>query len=215
MTMHPHVPHELKDFSKHLVATFLGLLMALGLEQWREHRHETKLAQEALTTVEFELKEDLAQVQRELARSETSIQGIDTLVAYLDGVLAAKRQGRPLPEPPKLETLGMSLTFSVDAWETFKGLGALRHLAPDRARRLSRCYLTLGALRQRHDSHPILRHVPARLFLYAEHLDEVPQLDAARLVEMKEGAQLLRTFFTWCKEGLVFAQKHCEDGLKP
>jgi len=53
--LHPHIPHDLKEFSKHLFATFLGLLMALGLEQWREHRVEVKVTQEALAAVKNEL----------------------------------------------------------------------------------------------------------------------------------------------------------------
>ena len=83
--LHPHVPEELKHFGKHLFATFLGLLMALGLEQWREHRHDAQIAREALEAVQVELQEDVAGMEANLKRCDTSLESLARLDQALDG----------------------------------------------------------------------------------------------------------------------------------
>lgn len=63
MVLHAHVPEDMKHFGKHLLATFLGLLMALGLESWREHHLEDKAARQALGTVVRELETNRKELQ--------------------------------------------------------------------------------------------------------------------------------------------------------
>jgi hypothetical protein len=213
--LHPHVPEELKHFGKHLFATFLGLLMALGLEQWREHHHEAKQASLALATVEAELRSDLARVDQESRRCEQSLRNAEALDTYLAALIAAKREGKALlalEEPP---TMGIALNFSTDAWETFKGLGALRHVAPDRAQRLSKAYLRLGVMQQHLESHPVLRQIPASLFLLMEQPERFRNLDLARLEQAREGVQLMALVFRWTRHEIDFIREGCEAALKP
>ena len=213
--LHPHIPEDLKHFGKHLFATFLGLLMALGLEQWREHHHEVKLAKQALATVEAELREDVVRLQRQKSRCEESLRSTQALNDYLEQLIAAKREGRPLPSLPKLGDMGMALNFSTDAWETFKGLGALRQIAPDRARRLSRAYLGLAWIGQHFESHPILRQIRATFFLQMEQPEKFRNLDVAQLERAREGAQLTGAVFRWAHNEMAVIQDGCEAALKP
>ncbi len=213
--LHPHVPEGLKHFGKHLFATFLGLLMALGLEQWREHHVEARRAEESLACVEAELRADLARVEQQLTRCEMSIRTADALDAYFDRALEARRRGRPLPALPKLEDLGVAPTFATDAWETLKGLGALRHIAPDRIRRLSRAYVLFSTLRQNFDTNPVLRQIPATLFLLLEKPECIRELDTVRLAQTQEGIRLLRYLFRWTEREMQFLREACREALKP
>jgi hypothetical protein len=213
--LHPHVPEELKHFGKHLFATFLGLLMALGLEQWREHRHETKLAHQALTAVEAELREGMSLAEIQSTRCEQSLRTVAELDAYLAELIAAKRQGKPLPQPREVGNLGIAMNFPTDAWETFKGFGALRQVTPDRARRLSRAYSTLTAIQQHFLSHPIARQVPASLIIDLEHPERLQNQDMARLEQDREGLQLMGALFRWSQHELVFVRRGCEAALRP
>lgn len=213
--LHPHIPEDIKHFGKHLFATFLGLLMALGLEQWREHHHEATLAHQALATVEAELKEDLNRVDREFARCAESLHSTEVLDAYLVELMAAKRAGRPAPYLREQPNMGIALKFPMDAWETFKALGALRHVAPDRGLRLSRAYLRLGSMQQHFESHPVLRQIPASLFLQLEQPERLRSLDLSHLEQAREGVQLMGVIFRWAQHEIAFTREGCESALQP
>ena len=53
--LHPHVPEDLKHFGKHLFATFLGLLMALGLESWHQSHLHAEAARHSRAFIAREL----------------------------------------------------------------------------------------------------------------------------------------------------------------
>lgn len=138
---HPHVPHELKDFSKHLFATFLGLLMALGLEQWREHRHEAKVAKQALQAVKTEMAAIRTTLLENLRDAETHVKLYEERTALLEEVIQSKMEKRALRLPPSTPGLsGTELNFYWHAWDSAKSLGLLRHLRPDQVQRLSAFY---------------------------------------------------------------------------
>ena len=111
--------------------------------------------------------------------------------------------------------MGMALNFSTDAWETFKALGALRQIPPDRARRLSRAYLGLAWVGQHFESHPILRQIPATIFLQMEQPETFKDLDVTQLARAREGAQLTGAVFRWAQHEMAFIQEGCEAALKP
>jgi hypothetical protein len=138
--LHPHVPEELKHFGKHLFATFLGLLMALGLEQWREHRHEVRLSEESLRRIEAELRRNRADTAQRLAQVESEFPANEAYYRDLERVVAERRAGRkgPLPVRPKLHNPDFSFTWS--AWESARSTGGLRHIDPARLQRISEAY---------------------------------------------------------------------------
>ena len=58
---------DIKLFLKHLLATFLGLLMALGMEQWHEHYRETKWARAFLQQILVDLRQNRIDLKDTLA----------------------------------------------------------------------------------------------------------------------------------------------------
>lgn len=141
--LHPHVPEELKSFSKHLLATFLGLLMALGLEGWRERQHAIHVSEESLGRIEAELAEDREDTARRLSEIEAEQPLMEAYCRSLEQAVAARRQGRktPFPLPPKVRNPDFDFTWS--AWETARSTGSLRYIDTGRLMRLSAVYTSL------------------------------------------------------------------------
>ena len=62
--LHPHIPEELTHFGKHLFATFLGLLMAVGLESCHQEHTRAKIAKIQLEDVEQEIRSNLLEAKK-------------------------------------------------------------------------------------------------------------------------------------------------------
>ena len=141
--LHPHIPEDLKHFGKHLFATFLGLLMALGLEQWREHHHEVKLAEQALAAVEAELAQNGKDLEERLNLIQSEEKPLDEYVQAFSKAVRSRGKGdrAELPKRPSLKT--PDLFFTCSAWETAKALGLPRHLPPGRIQRISEVYTSM------------------------------------------------------------------------
>ena len=141
--LHPHIPEDLKHFGKHLFATFLGLLMALGLEQWRGHHHESRIAPQALAQVEAELEQNRRELERRVKTNESEMA---PMKAYVDGfakAVRARRNGHRMGLPVRPELQMPDFFFTSSAWEAAKSLGLLRHLSPDRTQRMSAAYTAM------------------------------------------------------------------------
>lgn len=82
-----HLPAFLVQVS----ATAVGLLLALGLDQWRDQRHRTAQAAAHLAAVRVELRGNLSELDQEIA-------GMDALDAQLGRVSAALRSGAAPPD---------------------------------------------------------------------------------------------------------------------
>ncbi len=80
-----HARHHLPGFIVQVLATTVGLLLALGLDQWRDHRRQSALSRIQLTAIEEELKTNLAEVDLE----SKSIDGLDRQLATLIAQLRA------------------------------------------------------------------------------------------------------------------------------
>lgn len=141
--LHPHVPEELKSFSKHLLATFLGLLMALGLESWREQQHARHLSEESLQRIQAELARDREDTARRLSGIEAEQPRVEAYCRALEQAVAARRRGReaPFPVPPQVRNPDFDFTWS--AWETARSTGNLRYIDSDHLMRLSEVYTSL------------------------------------------------------------------------
>ncbi|GLH71906.1 hypothetical protein GETHLI_04080 [Geothrix limicola] len=138
--LHPHVPEDLKHFGKHLFATFLGLIMALGLEQWREHRQELRLSEESLHRIEAELRRNRDDTAQRLVRLETEIPVTKAYYEDLERAVAERRAGRKAPLPVRLKTQNPDFGFTWSAWEGARATGGLRHIDPTRLQRMSEVY---------------------------------------------------------------------------
>ncbi len=141
--LHPHVPEELRHFGKHLFATFLGLLMALGLEQWREHRLEARLSRESLHRIEAELRRNREGTAQRLAQVAAERPAMEAYSQELERAVAARRLGRKgaMPQRPSLHNPDFSFTWS--AWETARSTGSLRRVDSGRLQRLAEVYSDL------------------------------------------------------------------------
>ena len=84
--LHAHVPEGMKSFGKHLFATFLGLLMALGLESCHQQHVQSARAHSAMAAVRSELESNRkdvaiakAAVKRNFARMANILKAAEAL----------------------------------------------------------------------------------------------------------------------------------------
>ena len=211
--LHAHVPESLQHFGKHLFATFLGLLMALGLEQWAVHHHEARIAREALSRVEAELEKDLETLTRQDQRAKASMKTLDAVDAFLVVQMEAKRAGRPVEERLPEGELGVGIGFTTDAWESLKLTGAFRNLSLDQAERLSTAYSFLHdfvinakvyAGQERLNLGMVLLTAPQRRFKDFEIRD---------FQELRQSLWLLRDYFRWVDQELGWMKPSIEKAL--
>ncbi|BDU73748.1 hypothetical protein [Mesoterricola silvestris] len=214
--LHPHVPDTLKHFGKHLLATFLGLLMALGLEQWREHRHDAKVASEALRAVDAEMAENLDRARTQIARCEASLKSLSEVEARLAAMAEARKKGTLPDESPLAVNTGVALDFVPDAWDAFKAQGLLRFLPQERTRRLSRFHRMARALPEM----ARLNFSGGDAFMVlASRLTESPaawaKLPAPEFDRFRDGVRLTRLYFTWSQSQLTNLESAGLEALKP
>lgn len=213
--LHPHVPEELKHFGKHLLATFLGLLLALGLEQWREHRHELKVTAQALARVDEELLGNTVKLDRERGRAEAGLKLLASLDAFLVAQMEAKRAGRPVAEAPPEGNMGLGLLFTHDAWESLKVVGAFRHLSPDRGARVSRAYGYLQMVNDHATRYPGLERCARDLSTLFSPKRSFREWEVQRFQEMRESVWQLEGFYQWAYNEMGFLRKAFEEARRP
>lgn len=146
LTLHPHASENIRHFGKHLLATFLGLLMALALEQWREHRQEARTAEESLRRIEEELRWDRNETARRLADIEAERPLMEAYCNELERTLGARGEKHPVSLPPRPEVNNPDFSFTWSAWESARSTGILRQIDPARLQRLSEVYSDMQRL---------------------------------------------------------------------
>lgn len=138
MSLHPHVPEELKSFGKHLFATFLGLLMALGLEAWREHSVEKHRAESHLHSIYEELELNRKECASIAGNQEANLAKCDRITTYLEQLVVDRRAGRePQPLPKDISEIGTDFSFRTAAWDSAKATGIFRLLPQAKLAELS------------------------------------------------------------------------------
>jgi hypothetical protein len=137
-----HVPEgpirSVRDFLVHIGIVTLGILIALGLEQFIEARHRAKIAAEAATGIRHELADDMAQVQEVL----TAIPGLRTQTQAEIARLSAPPARGSVQAPIKYPGVTLDLVSSA-SWDTAIATRALNDLPYDTAKRFTAAY---GAL---------------------------------------------------------------------
>ncbi|BDU78462.1 hypothetical protein [Mesoterricola sediminis] len=137
--LHPHVPDSVRGFTKHLFATFLGLLMALGLESCAEHGRERRMTRAFLERVHAELVRNL-ETDREMAVSMQACQTADEeALRQVQAALDARKRGLP---PPRItaKSRRRDVIFSTSAWSAAKASGMLRNVPPALLQELASVY---------------------------------------------------------------------------
>jgi hypothetical protein len=68
-----------KDFAKHYLMIVLSILTALGLEAWIEHTHHTHAAATASAQIEAEIRQNLADIDTDIAHDNARMQSLEKL----------------------------------------------------------------------------------------------------------------------------------------
>jgi hypothetical protein len=138
--------HTWKDFSIHIVAIVIGLLIAVGLEQTVEffhHRHQRLQLEEQM----HELFEDNAQV---IASDIERLTALHAYLADLATAVSARRHGQPAsagpaPDDPRS---GILMQFpSLAPYEAAKENGTVALLSTNRIRLYNRVALQRDLMR--------------------------------------------------------------------
>lgn len=207
--LHVHPPEGIRHFAKHLFATFLGLLMALGLEQWREHRQEARLLREALEAVQEELAHNSESLEKSIQRCEESRNALRTLAPRMDELAQARKRGGTLPSLPDCN-IGTNWTLSSDAWSALKAMGLLRALPAPKVQALSRAYGSGESMDQMIRLQPCIQQMPSFVFRILQDPGSARDLDAGRLETAREFLKDLDAFFLFAERSMAFTRARIE-----
>jgi hypothetical protein len=185
----PDLTKTMKRFSLDLFATFLGLLMALGLEQWREGRRDQRIAQEFLSRVQVEIQQNRKEAAGKLDNFQKSLENDERLVKDLEVLLDARDHHRPEPVVVIPGELRGDYFFQTAAWEAAKASGMLRYLGADRIHDISGAYTDFQVL-MAFQGQAFGTQELSVLLTYGS--DDPARLETATLRRLLESARYLR-----------------------
>ena len=171
----------------------LGVVLALGANDWREQRSNVRHAATALESIRDELETNRQAVDNALAyHAHLS----DTLRIYLRP--ASQRDGAtPAPQPNmgifRKGFISPAITFST-AWQAAHATGAISYMAYDDVLLLSRIY---ESQRQYYDQHKLVgQNIYTTLFNegYAGMLRNIENLQFIIVTFMYQECQLLEHY---------------------
>ncbi len=133
MEVHPpHAPvHSWKDFLVHMSMILLGIVIALGFEQVREHMRERELAEKARENFHREIETERPDLVRHVERM-AQLRG--EIQQFLDANSASRGQQRPL----HLQTYWQFLR--TNSWQTANATQAFSYMGYDEVQRYSVMY---------------------------------------------------------------------------
>lgn len=141
----PHAAHGWRDFLVHIATIVIGLLIALGLEQFAEgihHRSEAREAGEAIAQERVENQHEFA-TTTELFRRETK--RFQTNLAVLQ-FLQQHPGAAPDSWPGAMNWHTNNTSFSSAAWEAAQHTGVTGRMSPAELRQLEQLYHQLGVV---------------------------------------------------------------------
>ena len=135
--VHPpdHAPHGVRDFLLHIFTITVGLLIALGLENFVEWRHHVHLKHQAEETMRQELRanqKDLNDVVAAIPREQANLKRIEAF-------LQARMEGKTFTVH-SMQTGMTQVTPQNAAWNTASATGALSYMDYDEVQRFSSAY---------------------------------------------------------------------------
>ncbi len=143
MDIHPHAGpiRSIREYLVHLSMVVLGILIALGLEQWREASHSHAIAQRALDDMLTEMRDNRAQVATALAELVQLLPYVQGLLDLQRQAIEARRTHAKPPAEPQLSSHGVDWpTFSTAAWDNALAMQALGRIDFETERKLARVY---------------------------------------------------------------------------
>lgn len=178
-----------RDFVARYLLLVFGILTALAIDQWKDHRLQVRHATEARVAIEAELRANLKEVVEARASDVEARERLDSVFRWLIERVRARRIGDPAfmaelqLRLPELGQLRFSTpTLRHDAWDAAVATGRLVALPPDEFRRLSYTYAV------QHDVSDMLSH---RLALIGTSVE-----DSLLLYGMLNGDVDVRTVFS-------------------
>jgi hypothetical protein len=114
--LHVHGHEPAKHFLKSLFATFLGLLMALGMESCHQERHRNHVAREALESVLQEVKGNRAALTNLAAKNRDLPENMGRFIHMLESLQDARQQHHSWV--PKNESIDLTITFDSGRFRT-------------------------------------------------------------------------------------------------
>ena len=114
--LHPHVPDSLKHFGKHMLATFLGLLVALGMESWHQEHQRKAVAREALASVLAEVRSNQEYLKGLAASQRDAPARLQKFIDLLESLQDARASHRSWKLPAI--TLNLHLSHNSGAFRT-------------------------------------------------------------------------------------------------
>ncbi len=137
--LHPHIPEDIKHFGKHLFATFLGLLMALGLESWHQRHLHAGAAQHSRAFIARELEANRRELDRELASIQKCLPALDKMRKALEARLGERRG--PTEDFLSMEDLRVSIaTLRCASWEATVATQSIAHMESWRVERIANSF---------------------------------------------------------------------------
>jgi uncharacterized coiled-coil protein SlyX len=191
MDIHPHSGRiaSIRDYLVHLSMVVFGILIALGLEQWRTAREDHAIASRALDDMRVEIAEnrrDVVKAADELKQIEPRI---DRLLELQRQAIEAQLKHTAPPADPPLESNAVQFpVFSAAAWDSALAMQALGKIDPELARRVARIYSEQREVKE----------VQRSFISVATHLDTMGARSLNDSPErMRERLGALREFKSW------------------
>jgi hypothetical protein len=169
--------------------------MALGLQQWREHRNDRLAAQEALEAVYEEMGRNADRMEKGVQRCEASQESLKGMVAHVDALLQARRKGAAPPPTPDLPPTGTGWLVTSDAWTALKSMGLLRNLTPATVRTLSSAYGVGEFLDKGLRLHPAMAQPKAGVYKILMAPRSLAGMDSAKLESTRDELLEFKDFF--------------------
>lgn len=218
MSLHPHVPHELKDFSKHLFATFLGLLMALGLESWHQEHTRTKAAAESYRSLLEEIQANQKEADLLTKEYDKAIASNQATLSWLAQVVRARRHNPNAPLPPDMK-MGIwkpDAAYRTSAWSVAVAAQHVGRFPQGKMRPLTEYYEAIRTLQTFQDQTDFLPGL-AQLFTVETTADQEALMKDMTLPELEQALASMRVLHmrvVMLKRLTGFLQKHGVDVLK-
>jgi type II secretory pathway pseudopilin PulG len=124
--------HTFKDYCIHLSMVVLGILIALGLEGWRENRVEHTLVRHSIAAMRAEVEANRKRVEQAIKYHSESRQVLLDLQQQIEAALQSnprKNASGTATEETKERTLHVEIpTFNSGAWQAAVATQALAHM---------------------------------------------------------------------------------------
>lgn len=135
--------HHFMAFFVQVCATALGLLIALGIDQWKTGREHRRLVAQTCQAIRQELTENQAELKAETTSTGTLL----GQCAFLQRLLKAHLAG-PIPQDSPLRAEAKAdhpfswhiATLQSTSWDVAVATQALAHMEPTRLQKLSRAF---------------------------------------------------------------------------